>query len=209
MAEQKQEWITNANLAKRVQTSKTEITKARKNGFLTARVKRGSSKNFPQYEFPWPQAELEFEKYKEQKRHKTKSATDLNFDVSDVSYKDLKSWEKVVLALEKGAKNAPDMATAYMKAIEQQAKTRLNQIKAMKEESTVIDRGEVQEWAFRMSRSNRDIWLNWPQIVSTRMAEELGVDSKLLHDVLKKYVIKQLERNASMPEDFKGGEDDE
>jgi len=209
MAEEKQEWIIASHLGKRLGTSRAIVSQARKAGFLTARVKSGSSKNFPQYEFQWPLAEREFEKYKQEKRHKSKSATELNFDVTNVNYKDLKSWEKVVLALENGAKNSPDMATAYMKAVEQQAKTRLNQIKAMKEEGTVLDRGEVEEWVFNVSKSNRDIWLNWPQVVSTRMAEELGVDDKKLHDVLKKYVIKQLGRNAEMPDDFKKGSDDE
>lgn len=210
MDEEKQSWITAAELANRLGTSRAKITQVRKSGFFTCRIKNGTANTSRViYEFPWPKVAKQYEDWMAETRHKTKSAKELNFDLTDINYKDLKSWEKVVLALEQGAKNAPDMATAYMKAIEQQAKTRLNQIKAMKEEGTVLDRGEVEEWAFNVSKSNRDIWLNWPQVVATRMAEELSVEPKKLHDVLKKYVIKQLGRNAQMPETFKDTGEDE
>jgi hypothetical protein len=202
------EWISVEELARRTGSSRRVLSELRRDGHLVNRVKPGSPKKSPIHQFGWPEVESQVKNCQDNKRQALVSATRLHFDLTDVNYKDMKSWEKVCTALARGSKNAPDIATAYMKAIEQQAKTRLMQIKAMKQEETVLERSVVEDWAYKISKSNRDIWLNWPQVVSTRMAEELGVPSKKVHDILKKYVVKQLERNAQMPDKYDRKSDD-
>ena len=56
----------------------------------------------------------------------------------------------------------------------------------------VIDRKQVLDKVFRLSRQNRDGWLNWPKQVAVEMASELGVESRKMHDVLLKHVKENL-----------------
>ena len=62
----------------------------------------------------------------------------------------------------------------------------------------LINRNEVLNGVETISRQNRDLWLNWPKLVATRMAEELNVDSGLLYDTLAKEVRAYLEKMATM-----------
>lgn len=57
----------------------------------------------------------------------------------------------------------------------------------------VINRKEVLDKVFRLSRQNRDGWLNWPKQVAVEMASELGVDARTMHDVLLKHVKENLQ----------------
>lgn len=62
----------------------------------------------------------------------------------------------------------------------------------------LIDRNEVLNAVETISRQNRDLWLNWPKLVATRIAEDLNVDSGLLYDTLAKEVRAYLEKMATM-----------
>lgn len=62
----------------------------------------------------------------------------------------------------------------------------------------LIDRNEVLNAVETISRQNRDLWMNWPKLITARIAEELNVDSGLLYDTLAKEVRTHLEKMATM-----------
>lgn len=202
----KQEWITTAELCERLDCSKAVVGRHRKAGKMDAKQKSDKVKTLL---WPWPKAKEQYEAAQKMKREQINAhAGRPKFDINSAEYADLMAWEKVVAAVEMGAKNAPDIAYAYMKAIEQQVKTRLATIKLLEAEDKTLPKEEVENFIFTSSRNNRDVWLNWPEIVSVKMAEELGVPAKKCHDVLKKYVIQQLDRNATMPISIAGDVDE-
>ena len=196
----RQKWIGTAELCEKLDCSKAVVGKHRKAGKMTARRNNDNKKTLS---WPWPKAQTEFEEAQAEKKQQIAASLGRpKFDLNAAEYSDLSAWEKVVKANEMGAKNAPDISYMYFKAIEQQAKTRLNQLKVLEAEGKTYERDKVESWAFRVSRANRDSWLNWPQVVSIKMSEELGIPQKKLHDILRKYIIKQLERNSEMPRFF-------
>lgn len=76
------------------------------------------------------------------------------------------------------------------------AERELIKLKQLKGE--LIDKAKVLNAAETFWRQNRDMWLNWPKLVATRMAEELGVDSGLFYDLQAKEVRAYLELMATM-----------
>lgn len=193
---EKQLWITTAELCERLDCSKTVIGAHRKADRMTAKVNKSNNTLL----WPWPQAKKEYEDAQALKRKQVAANMGRpKFELNAREYADLRAYEKVVQACEMGAKNAPDLAYSYFKALEQQVKARLASIKLLEAEDKTLSKEEVENFIFTASRNNRDVWLNWPEIISIKMAEELGVPTKKLHDVLKKYVRQQLERNATLP----------
>ena len=56
----------------------------------------------------------------------------------------------------------------------------------------LIDRSLAIAHVFRLARSERDAWLNWPARVSGQMASALGVDPHRMHVTLEAAVREQL-----------------
>lgn len=61
-----------------------------------------------------------------------------------------------------------------------------------------INRATVLSTVQTIARQNRDMWLNWPKLVAVEYAEEFGVDSGLVYDVLHNGIRKYLEKVATM-----------
>jgi len=191
---EKQTWITTGEICERLDCSKFLLGGLRKKGEVSFKEKDGK------FLWPWPKAQKEFEVAQSKKRQQVASNLGRpKFDLNSNEYAHMQAYEKVIAACEMGAKNAPDIAYSYHKAVEQQVKARLASLKLLEAEGKTLEREEVEQFIFTTSRNNRDVWLNWPEIVSVKMAEQLGVPSKKLHDVLKRAVHEQLERNATMP----------
>ena len=123
MAEaKKQKWITTKSLCEELDCSKAVVGRHRKAGKMTAKEDKDGK-----LLWPWPKAKEEYERAQAEKRQQiATSGNRPKFDINSAEYSHMAAWEKVVAACEMGAKNAPDIAYAYFKAVEQQCKTRLS-----------------------------------------------------------------------------------
>jgi hypothetical protein len=60
-------------------------------------------------------------------------------------------------------------------------KAQTNRVRLAKLKSELVDRSQALALVFKLARSERDAWLNWPARVSAAMAVALGVDPHTLH----------------------------
>jgi hypothetical protein len=65
----------------------------------------------------------------------------------------------------------------------QTTKVRLAQLKG-----DLVDRSQAIAHVFRLARTERDAWLNWPARISAEMAARLEVDAHGLHVALESAV---------------------
>ncbi|MDD1651200.1 MAG: elements of external origin, partial [Methylococcaceae bacterium] len=57
----------------------------------------------------------------------------------------------------------------------------------------LVDRPQAIAHVFKLARTERDAWLNWPARVSALLAAELGVDAHVLHVALENAVRAHLQ----------------
>ena len=61
-------------------------------------------------------------------------------------------------------------------------------MRVQKMRSELIDRAKAAAHVARLSRRDRDSWLNWPARISAALATELGIDPEALHIELERQV---------------------
>lgn len=110
--------------------------------------------------------------------------------------------EQIIDALKKRIDGSENSAFHWSRALNESIKARTSMLEMLEQESKTLKRAEVETWLYNVSRQNRDSWLNWPQRVAVEMAEQLGVDTRLLNDILMKSVRENLERNTTLPSQF-------
>lgn len=201
----KDEWISASEVSKRlkakagIEVTKFNIGKVSSKGHLTRR----DNKKTGRPEYPWPKALKEYKKYNETKRNKIEGANNSkNIVVKQEDIKDTYTSDRILAVLEEGISGAETKAYQWARSVRELIALKKDQLNLLVLEGKTINREEVEDYIFSISRQNRDSWLNWPQIVATEMAEELEVDGKLMNDILIKCVRKNLERIATMPVDF-------
>ncbi len=72
-------------------------------------------------------------------------------------------------------------------------KARLKQIALAEKKEELVDRAKAVAQVFKLARSERDAWLNWPARVSAQMASSLGVDPYTMHVTLEAAVCEHLQ----------------
>lgn len=77
-------------------------------------------------------------------------------------------------------------------------KAQTNRIKLQQLKNEVVDRAKALALVFKLARSERDAWINWPARVSSQMAAELNVDAHTLHVALENYVRQHLSELADI-----------
>lgn len=68
-----------------------------------------------------------------------------------------------------------------------------NKVRLSKEKSELVDRAQAIAHVFRLARSERDAWLNWPARVSAQLAATLEIDAHALHLALENAVREHLQ----------------
>lgn len=115
-------------------------------------------------------------------------------DIQDLSIPD-----RIIKELQAGIHGAAGSAYQYARAMNEMIKAQKEQIKLAELSGKTITRSEVEHYIFSVSRQNRNNWLNWPDSVAVEMAETLGVDRRVLYNLLMDQVRKHLERIATLP----------
>ena len=198
---EKQEWISGSEVGKRLGVPPQRIGALAASGVLPRR--------FTDQKYPWPATSETYARWDAEKRGQVlytngnfdKQLSDLNtqspappIDKSDppvmdakqqaVDYANLSVGEQVINAIQQHTKGAEGTAYAWSRALKEAIAARSAMLELLGQEGKTLKREEVETWLYNISRHNRDIWLNWPQLVATEIAEELNVDANLLYGIL-------------------------
>lgn len=197
------EWIAASEASKRLAKENMNVSAPHLGKIAsTGAIERKRQGN--KWIYPWPKVKEQYSIYKENNPIGEKATQVKNVEVKAEEAKDTWNTERIINALERGVPGAELKALQWAKSVNELISVKKNQIALLELEGKTISRQEVEDFIFRHSRANRDVWLNWPQEVAASMAEELKVDGKLMNDVLLKFVRKRLERNATMPLNLDG-----
>lgn len=144
-----------------------------------------------------------------QDQHQSKDYEEREGFNREIDVRNLNIGERIIIELKNRVKGSDGLAYQWGRSLNEVVKSRKQLIELLQMEGKYLPKKEVEDWVYQTSRQNRDMWMNWPQLISQEMAEELGIDGKLMHDILLRHVRKNLERIATLPEQYKPGTDNE
>jgi hypothetical protein len=72
-------------------------------------------------------------------------------------------------------------------------KAQTNKVRLARMKGELVERSQAMAHVFRMARTERDAWLNWPARVSAQMAATLKLEPHVLHVVLEALVREHLQ----------------
>lgn len=74
------------------------------------------------------------------------------------------------------------------RTVNEVVKAQTNKVRLAQLKGDLIDRAQAIAHVFRLARTERDAWLNWPSRISAQMAAKLEVDAHELHVALESAV---------------------
>ena len=94
----------------------------------------------------------------------------------------------------------PSGGTSLLQArtVNEVVKAQTNKVRLARLKGELVDRNQAIAHVFKLARSERDAWLNWPARVSAQMAAKLGVDPHAMHIALESAVREQLQELGEM-----------
>ena len=89
----------------------------------------------------------------------------------------------------------PTGGTSLLQArtVNEVVKAQTNKVRLARLKGELVDRNQAVAHVFRLARTERDAWLNWPARVSAQMAARLGVDPHTMHVALEAAVREHLQ----------------
>jgi len=72
-------------------------------------------------------------------------------------------------------------------------KAQTNTVRLARLKGDLVDRAQAIAPVFRLARTERDAWLNWPARISALLAAQLGADPHELHVALEAAVREHLQ----------------
>ena len=79
------------------------------------------------------------------------------------------------------------------RTVNEVVKAQTNKVRLARLKGELVDRPQAIAHVFKLARSERDAWLNWPARVSAQMAAKLGVDPHSMHVALEAAVREHLQ----------------
>lgn len=67
------------------------------------------------------------------------------------------------------------------RTVNEVVKAQTNKVRLARLKGDLVDRSQAIAHVFRLARTERDAWLNWPARISAQMAAKLEVDAHSLH----------------------------
>ena len=88
----------------------------------------------------------------------------------------------------------PSGGTSLLQArtVNEVVKAQTNKVRLARLKGELVDRSQAIAHVFKLARSERDAWLNWPARVSAQMAAKLEVDAHSMHIALEAAVREHL-----------------
>ena len=71
------------------------------------------------------------------------------------------------------------------RTVNEVVKAQTNKVRLARLKGDLVDRSQAIAHVFRLARTERDAWLNWPARISAQMAAKLEVDAHELHVALE------------------------
>ncbi len=102
---------------------------------------------------------------------------------------------------ESGAGSAlPAGGTSLLQArtVNEVVKAQTNKVRLARLKGELVDRPQAIAHVFKLARSERDAWLNWPARISAQMAAKLDVDPHTMHIALEAAVREHLQELGEM-----------
>jgi len=81
-------------------------------------------------------------------------------------------------------------------------KAKIRQVDLAERKEALIDRAKTLAQVFKLARTERDAWLNWPARITPRMAADLAVDEHSLHQALDAAVREHLQELGDLKVDL-------
>lgn len=79
-----------------------------------------------------------------------------------------------------------------VRTVNEVVKAQTNKVRLARLKGELVDRNQAIAQVFKLARTERDAWLNWPARISAQMAAELGLDPHVLHVAIEAAVRKHL-----------------
>ena len=79
------------------------------------------------------------------------------------------------------------------RTVNEVVKAQTNKVRLARLKGDLVDRSQAIAHVFRLARTERDAWLNWPARITAQMAAKLGVDAHALHVALEAAVREHLQ----------------
>lgn len=94
----------------------------------------------------------------------------------------------------------PAGGTSLLQArtVNEVVKAQTNKVRLARLKGELVDRPQAIAHVFKLARSERDAWLNWPARISAQMAAKLGVDPHTMHIALETAVREHLQELGEM-----------
>ena len=92
---------------------------------------------------------------------------------------------------------APILAAAgtsllQARTVNEVVKAQTNKVRLARLKGDLVDRSQAIAHVYRLARTERDAWLNWPARISAQMAAKLEIDAHALHVALEASVREHL-----------------
>lgn len=94
-----------------------------------------------------------------------------------------------------GQSSLPTGGASLLQArtVNEVVKAQTNKVRLARLKGELVDRNQAIAHVFKLSRAERDAWLNWPARISAQMAAKLGVDPHTMHVALEAAVREHLQ----------------
>lgn len=86
----------------------------------------------------------------------------------------------------------------HARTVNEVVKAQTNKVRLARLKGELVDRPQAIAHVFKLARSERDAWLNWPARISAQMAAKLGVDPHTMHIALEAAVREHLQELGDM-----------
>jgi len=94
----------------------------------------------------------------------------------------------------------PSGGTSLLQArtVNEVVKAQTNRVRLARLKGELVDRAQAMAHVFKLARTERDAWLNWPARVSAQLAAKLEVDAHTMHISLETAVREHLQELGEM-----------
>jgi hypothetical protein len=97
-----------------------------------------------------------------------------------------------------GGGGAGGTSLLQARTVNEVVKAQTNKVRLARLKGELIDRPQAIAHVFKLARSERDAWLNWPARVSAQMAAKLEIDAHTMHVALENAVREHLQELGNL-----------
>jgi len=97
-----------------------------------------------------------------------------------------------------GGSGAGGTSLLQARTVNEVVKAQTNKVRLARLKGELIDRPRATAHVFKLARSERDAWLNWPARVSARLAAKLEIDAHTMHVALENAVREHLQELGNL-----------